>query len=298
MNALTPGSVVVGVDGTPFSDAALAWAVEYATTRHAPLCILHGAGDLGADRIPLRGDARVMLADASRRVTDHAVSLVGRQAPGLEVTVRAPFEDPRYALLDVEDASMVVVGTRGRGPVASLLLGSVSLAVVSYARCPVTVVRPTDVTPEPGAGEVVVGVDVDGSSQAALDLGFEIASMSGRSLVAVHAWPRHDMVYDAMRSAERLEVMDQHERRLAEALAGFGEKYPDVPVTPRMSDGGAVTALVKASEHAVHLVLGSRPTQRIPRYFGSVSRSVVEHAHCPVTVARQIREHDNEETRS
>jgi nucleotide-binding universal stress UspA family protein len=295
MSGLAPGSVVVGVDGTAFSDAALTWAVDYASARHAPLCIVHGAGDLGGDRIPLRGDARVMLADASRPVTEHAVSLVRRQAPGLEVTVRAPFEDPRHALLDVEDASMVVVGTRGRGPVASLLLGSVSLAVVSYARCPVTVVRASDVAQEPGTGEVVVGVDVDGSSQAALDLGFEIASMSGRPLVAVHAWPRHDMVYDAMRSAERLEVMGQHERRLAEALSGFGERYPDVPVTSRMSDDGAVETLVQASEHAAHLVLGSRPTHRIPRYFGSVSRSVVEHAHCTVTVARQIREHDEEE---
>jgi nucleotide-binding universal stress UspA family protein len=294
MSGLAPGSVVVGVDGTPFSDAALAWAVDYATARNAPLCVLHGAGSLGGDRIPLRGDARAMLADASRPVTDHAVSLVRRQAPGLEVTVRTPFEDPRHALLDVEDVSMVVVGTRGRGTVASLLLGSVSLAVVSYARAPVTVVRPPDVSGDRGAGEVVVGVDVDGSSQVALDLGFEIASMSGRPLVAVHAWPRHDLVYDAMRSADRLEAMHQHERRLAEALAGFGERYPDVPVTSRMSDDGAVAALVKASEQAAHLVLGSRPTQRIPRYFGSVSRSVVEHAHCPVTVARQPRERDEE----
>jgi nucleotide-binding universal stress UspA family protein len=289
---------VVGVDGTAFSDAALAWAVDYATARHAPLCLVHGAGSLGGDRIPFKGDARVMLAEASRRVTDHAVSLVRGQAPGLEITVHAPFEDPRQALLDVEDACMVVVGTRGRGPVASLLLGSVSLAVVSHARAPVTVVRPSRVAQEPGAGEVVVGVDVDGSSQAALDLGFEIASMSGRPLVAVHAWPWRHVVHDAVRSAERVEAMVEHERRVGEALSGFAERYPDVPVTSRLSDDGAVETLVKASQRAAHLVVGSRPTGRIPRYVGSVSRSVVEHAHCPVTVARQLREHDAEVTTS
>jgi nucleotide-binding universal stress UspA family protein len=74
--------------------------------------------------------------------------------------------------------------------------------------------------------------------------------------------------------------------------------YPDVAVTQRIVDDGAVTALVNASERAAHLVLGSRPSRRIPRYVGSVSRSVVEHAHCPVTVARTVPEHDNEETRS
>jgi nucleotide-binding universal stress UspA family protein len=295
MTTVTAGSVVVGVDGSPFSDAALAWAVDYAAARKSPLCILHGAGDLGGDHIPFRAEAREMLADVSRRVTDHALLLVRRQAPDLEVTVRAPFEDARQALLDVQHAGMVVVGTRGRGTVASLLLGSVSLAVVSHARWPVTVVRPTDVRDEPGTG-VVVGVELDGSSQGALDVAFEMASMSGRPLVAVHAWSAHDTATEAMSSSQSPE--DVRERRLAEALAGFTELYPDVAVTQRIVDDGAVTALVNASERAAHLVLGSRPSRRIPRYVGSVSHSVVEHAHCPVTVARTVPEHDNEETRS
>ncbi len=268
-----PGSVVVGVDGTPYSDAAVAWAASYAVARHAPLCVLHGAGDLGGDQVPFRTDAREMLAEVSRGVTDRALALVARQAPGLEPTVLAPFDDPRRALLDLEDVSMVVLGTRGRGMVAALLLGSVSLAVTSQARWPVTVVRPL-VDDADASGPVVVGVDVDGSAQEALDLAFEIASMTHRPLVALHASPLP-------------EPRTEHERAFAETLAGFPEKYPDVPLGRRLvEDTGPVHALVAASEHASHVVVGSRETRRLTRHFGSVSRSVVEHAHCPVTVVR------------
>ncbi len=281
------GSVVVGVDGSDDSDRALTWAVDYAAARHTPLCILHGAGDLGGPQLPFRADAREMLGGASRRITDHALKLVERAAPDLDVTVRSPFEDARAALLDVQDAVMVVVGSRGRGPVRSLLLGSVSLALVSYAHEPVTVVRATDDTGErDSVAEVVVGVDVDGSSQGALDVALDLASTSGWPLVALHVWSAHDTFIDSMSYQQRLDVMDRHQRLFSEAMAGFKERYPDVLVTEQLVDGSAVEALVQASKRARHLVLGSRPHHRLPGYFGSVGRSVVEHAHCPVTVAR------------
>ena len=136
--------MVVGVDGSTASDAALEWAVDYATVRHAPLCILHGAGDLGDDLIPFKHDAREMLYRASRKITDHALEIVIRRAQDLDVEVLAPFEDARQALLDVDNASMLVLGTRGRGRLKSLLLGSVSQAVASYSSYPVTVVRPIE----------------------------------------------------------------------------------------------------------------------------------------------------------
>jgi nucleotide-binding universal stress UspA family protein len=296
MTALPPGSVVVGVDGTRFSDAAVTWAVDYAVARHAPLCILHGAGELAREWIPYEAEAREMLGEASTRITVHASELVRRQAPDLPVTVRAVFKDPREAVLDVQDdASMLVLGTRGRGSVASLLLGSVSAAAVAHARCPVTVVRP----PRDGAGAtdpVVVGVDIDGSAREALEVGYEIASMTHRPLVGVHAWSGHDTWLHALSHEHRLDALHLHERLFAEAMTGFAAKYPDVLVTERLVDQGAVAALVQESESASHLVLGSRQDHRIRRYFGSVSRSVVEHAHCPVTVARPVHRDDHKET--
>lgn len=284
--AVKPGAVVVGVDGSAASDAAVEWAIGYALARHAPLCLLHGAGDLGDNLIPLRAEGREMLAGASRRITDHAFEIVKRRAPGLEVTIQEPFEDARQALLDVAHASMLVLGTRGRGPIKSLLLGSVSQAVAYHSPYPVTIVRPAEGRDDNGAAPVVVGVDIDGNSGAALEVGYEIASMSGRPLEVVHAWANQDDVIGDLTQKQRDIVTERHERGLAEAMAGYSEKYPDVAMTVRMTDDAPPVALVSASETAAHVVVGGRPARRVPRYFGSVGRTVIEQAHCPVTVVR------------
>lgn len=298
MSAVTvPGSVVVGIDGSSYSDAAVEWAVDYAVARHAPLCLVHGAGDLGDTLLPFRADAREQLETRSQAVTEHSVALVRERAPELTVEVLAPFEDARRALVEVEHAAMIVVGTRGRGTLRSLLLGSVSQTVVAHATCPVTVVRPTEGRDDPAPGTVVVGVALDGSAQAALDVAFEIASMTGRSLDAVHAWSSHDTFIDPAGYGQRLDIIEAHERGLAEVMAGYPEKYPDVAVTPRMVDGEPVTALLKESETAAHLVVGSRKARAVRRYVGSVSRSVIERADCPVTVVHPVStQHQKKET--
>ena len=88
MSAVTvPGSVVVGVDGSSYSDAAVEWAVDYAVARHAPLCLLHGAGDLGDNLLPFRADAREQLGQGRRPITEHSVALVRERAPELTVEV-------------------------------------------------------------------------------------------------------------------------------------------------------------------------------------------------------------------
>jgi len=279
-----PGAVVVGVDGSPASDAALEWAVDYAAARHASLCILHAAGDLGDNLIPFKQDAREMLAKNSRRITEHALESVRRRRPELDVEIQEPFEDARQALLDLDHASMIVLGSRGLGSVKNLLLGSVSQAVSSRSQYPVTVVRSAEGRDE--TAPVVVGVDLDGTSDAALEVGFKIASMSGRPLEAIHAWAAEDHVIAELTEKQHAVVTEKHERGFAEAMAGFSEKYPDVQVTTRMTEESAPTALVSASERAAHVVVGGRAPRRVPRYFGSVARTLVEHAQCPVTVIR------------
>ena len=273
---VAPGSVVVGVDGSPFSDAAVSWAAAYAAAHHAPLVLLHGVGDLGDSLIPYRVDAREMLTRESHRITSHALALVRTSDPDLDVSVHAVLEDARAALLGVEHASMLVVGTRGRGSIRTLVLGSVSQAVLSHADVPVTVVRAAegreDAEVAAVAAAVVVGVDLDDTARSALDVGFEVASMTGRRLDAVHAW-----------SAVH-ELPEERARGFAEVMAGYAEKYPDVAVATRLVDASPVSALVRESETAAHLVVGSRPRGRVGRHFGSVGRAVVEHAHCPVTI--------------
>ena len=286
MTTVRPGSVVVAVDGSPSSDAAVEWAADYAAARHDPLCILHGAGDLGDNLVPFKVDAREMLAKNSRRITEHALEMVQRRAPDLDVEIQEPFEDARQALLDVEDASMLVMGTRGRGRLKSLVLGSVSQAVSSHSHLPVTVVRPAEGRDDDKRAPVVVGVDLDGTAEAALEVAFEIASMSGRPLQAVHGWGSQDNVIAELTKEQHDIVNERHERGFAEAMSGYAEKFPDVQVSTRITDEDPSSALVSASESAAHLVVGGRPAMRVPRYFGSVGRAVVERAKCPVTVVR------------
>lgn len=283
---VTPGSVVVGVDGSPFGDAAVEWAAAYAAARHAPLTLLHATGDLGGYLIPFRAEARNMAAPVARRIIEHASDVVRRTSSEVEPESRTCSEDPRQALLGVEDASMLTVGTRGHGPVAALLLGSVSQALVSHASCPVTVVRPAEDRDAERRGNVVVWLEPGGGATEALDVAFEIASMSGRPLEVLHASTALDRDADATASEKWTDDAGEALREVAELLAGYSEKYPDVKVTTEMADDAPVAALVHASETAAHVVVGARDGHRGVRRFGSLGRTVVEHARCPVTVVR------------
>jgi nucleotide-binding universal stress UspA family protein len=140
-------TIVVGVDGSPGSDAALAWAVAEASRSGASLHIVHawrypylgvraGAGEL----VPLiHEDAQHVLDDAVARARE----LVGRS----DVDIFGHLEEhvESAGLLEVAErvsADLVVVGSRGRGGFKSLLLGSVSTVVATHAPCAVVVIRP------------------------------------------------------------------------------------------------------------------------------------------------------------
>jgi nucleotide-binding universal stress UspA family protein len=289
---LKPESVVVGADGSPGSEAALEWATRYATARRRPLTLVTATGDPG-DSVEILGhvEAARVLLERARPASEHAVGAVERLAPDLDVTVTTPLEDARQALLDLSHhASIIVLGTRGRGPVGALLLGSVSAAVASHAHCPVAVVRPVDRDSTGERGHVVVGVDGSPASTAALDFAFELASVEGRELDVVHCWSSHDTFIDPVSYGQRLDHMDAHERVLNESLAGYTEKYPDVVVKRHLPDTGPVTGLVEMSETASAVVVGSRGRTGLKSLIGSVSRSVLEHAHSTVVIVRPDHE--------
>jgi nucleotide-binding universal stress UspA family protein len=282
------GSVDVGADGSPGGDAAVEWAVRHATARRRPLTLVTATGD-PEDSAEILGsaEARRVLQLKARRASEHALGVVDRIAPGLDIDVRLPLQDPRQALIDISDhASVVVVGTRGRGPVRSLLLGSVSTVVAAQARCPVVVVRPGDRDDDGDLSRVVVGVDGSSASTAAVGFAFDLASMEGRELEAVHCWSAEETFIDPTSYQQRLERLDAHERLLTEVLAGYAEKYPDVVVSTHLPDASPVAGLVERSETAAALVVGSRGRSGVKSLVGSVSRSLIEHAHCTVVVVR------------
>lgn len=133
------GRIVVGVDGSENAERAIAWAAEEAKLRGATLHVIYswnfpsptrGAG--GLPEIDIKGSAEQVLADA--------VSSLGAE-PGIEIEGEIADELATQALVHASDgADMVVVGSRGRGGVKGLLLGSVSQHVAHHARCPIVIV--------------------------------------------------------------------------------------------------------------------------------------------------------------
>jgi nucleotide-binding universal stress UspA family protein len=283
MTKIKLGSVVVGVDGSPQSDDAVAWAVGYAVQTNHPLLIVHAIGPLGpAERLGDATEARHERRILARRRTDAALALAWRSAPGLEMATLTPVGDPRDVLVELADqASIVVVGTRGHGAVTSLLLGSVSVAVATHARSRVAVVRPR----QQPVGGITVGLACDGSDVAALELAAELASVDGCALDVVHAWHTDGTSVDLVVDCARQDA-EGHQRAMAEALSGLAEKYPDVQINRHLPEEWPVPALVERSRSARTVVVGSRGRTSTIGLIGSVSRAVVEHAHSTVLVVR------------
>jgi nucleotide-binding universal stress UspA family protein len=148
------GAIVVGVDGSDTADRAVAWAVRYAALEDRPLVIAHGVGAIltpeGADLYFDRGGANLALVNEQLRAGGEAVvaaasGKVAESNPSVGITAVVEDDDPRQLLLRLADqASLVVMGSRGRGPFRSLLLGSVTAAVAGRAGCPVVVIPPSD----------------------------------------------------------------------------------------------------------------------------------------------------------
>jgi nucleotide-binding universal stress UspA family protein len=296
-----PGAVLVGVDGSIGSDVALAWASTYARSQRRPLAVVHAVvppadeGDLG----DVTRDA--VLSAGRALVTESVTAVLGVDGDD-PVDVHVCVGDPREVAVELaEHASMLVVGSRGRGPVRSLLLGSVSAALAAHAPCPVVVVRPEPVVAAVDSRRpVVLGLDADQlggydgehdehDPAGTLTFAIELASAQHRPLEVVHAaggmlpFPSPDVA-----SAELIQQsMAAAEQLLADCLEESASRFPDVDVTSRLVVESATQALVAASEHAEVVVVGCRgrgPARS--RLLGSVSRSVVERAHCTVVVVR------------
>lgn len=273
------GTIVVGVDGSPSSERALDWAIAQATREHRPLTLAHGIDAAGAAWVDPMGGSHAAVVDGlaaeARRVLADARSRVAEAAPALLVHEAAWMADPRVTLLDLSaSAHLVVVGSRGRGPVRSLLLGSVGLAVIRHASCPAVVVRPGGLDAERRG--VVVGADGSPDSRATVELAYRHASLRGLPLTILHsaadAWPPDATEDDLLWP-------------LTEPLTGLAEKFPDVAARVEIVHTHAGAALVDASRHMDLVVLGAHHGGRLSEFLnGSVALSVVEHAECPVAV--------------
>jgi nucleotide-binding universal stress UspA family protein len=283
------GSIVVGIDGSDSARRALTWAVAQATAERRPLTLVHAIPPAGAAWLDQAGiDHRIgveAVQQAGSELLEQARQQVAAHEPDLEVRQVLAVADPRALLLDLSgEAAAVVLGSRGRGPIRSLLLGSVGVAVSRHARCPVVIHR----TSHPGEVRdgVLVGVDGSSPSQAALELGFAHASLHRLPLTALHAF------YDAPaavsgphRVAAGSPDVEEHRLLLAEALAGLREKYPDVHVRTELARGPAAACLAEMSKRMHLVVVGAHDGGLASEVvFGNIATAVVEHSLCPVVV--------------
>lgn len=282
------GVLVVGVDGSENSAAALEWSVTEASIRgdvlklvyclHVPMATAAFADAVAAPQI-----------DVMREYAEGVLAAVAETARGMEPELEVQTEllvgPPSAALLEEsKDASLLVVGARGLGAFGSMFLGSVSTRVAARAECP-TVVVPSDGHEHDRSGPIVVGVDDSLHAVAALRFAAHLASLNGNEIIAVHG--RGDTSnLDLPANVEHTEQA-QAEALVAEAIerAGMDREGADLRVTTRVVAADPGEALIEAAENASIVVVGSRGHGGFRgMLLGSVSQSVLHEAKRPVAV--------------
>ncbi|RSM73789.1 universal stress protein [Actinoplanes sp. ATCC 53533] len=280
-------AIVVGIDGSEQSRTAVRWAASEARLHDIPLKILTAYTWNGPpEAFGGVGELPDVITQQFDQLAAGAVAEARAWEPGIEVSGAAVTGDPASVLLDAgRTAALLVVGNRGRGGFASLLLGSVSQQVATHATGPVVVVRGQRETP---SGPVMVGVDGSASAQRALALGFDEAQRRGRGLLAVRSYPvpmppygmdMPPLPYD-QDAASRDAARD-----LDATLTPWRDKYPAVRVQTLIEPGSPARNLVDASREATLLIVGSRGHGAlVGSLLGSVGQQLLHHADCPVMI--------------
>ena len=278
------GPVIVGVDGSSASLAALDLAAEEAAGRVVPLVVVHAYEEATND-----GSSKGSTPHAGHDILDVAVARARSEHPSLSVCGALVLGQPGEVLLSQSrDACLLVVGQRAHNGVRGQHVGSLAAQVISRAEVPVVVHRPLDTSksvaqPRP----VLVGIDDVAGSDSVVEFGFAEASLRGAPLHAMHVWSESDASWVELNPDERDFDHAQREadRMLCEALVGWSEKYPDVRVHRTIRHGVDVAiALAAASRSAQLAVVGS--TRRAGPAGAAVAHTLVHRAGCSVAVIR------------
>jgi len=257
--------ILIGYDGSDDADSAVAWAARAARLRQEPVVVVI-AEDTGADSIGLRWWPQSYW----RELGERAVSLL-HEAGVTNVRVERHTGALVPALVPLaQDATMLVLGSRGHGRAGQTFVGSTSQRAAGHAPCPVVVVRePTNAASD----RVVVGVDGSPGSEAALEFACRQAELADQRVLVLHGT-------DSGSEGEP-------EPHVADAVARAREGHPDVRLETESVDQGAAQALVDASADASLVVVGSRGLRPYEgMQLGSVSHDVLRRAGCPVGVVR------------
>ncbi|MGW2491963.1 universal stress protein [Streptomyces sp. NPDC001606] len=296
-----PRTVTVGLDGTPESRAAAAWAAREARLRGLPLRILNvwepAPEPLAEARLP-GAETR---QHGTGRTPREAAETVRLRHPDVEVVTAQLDGNPADVLTEeARTAELLVLGSRGLGGINGFVIGSVGLSVIAHATRPVVLVRAGEQAADehrPGpAGAasaatpfrpVVLGLDTADPAAELLEFAFDAATRRHTALRVVHGWNLPaSAVYAATTGRDLSENCARGEAAaLAEALRPWREKYPDVDVTEECRNGGAAAVLVPAAQDASLAVVGRRiRTSPLGAHIGHVTHAALHHITAPVAV--------------
>ncbi|GAA3133338.1 universal stress protein [Streptomyces rameus] len=298
---MSAAPVVAAVDGSADSLRALDWALDAARRRAAPLRVVHvrqyaawGQADVLV-AAPPEAEGDPVLDEVRTRIGDRAG--VGDRSAEPAVEYIAVEGVPGAVLPGLgSDAQLLVLGSRGRGGFASLLLGSNGLAAARDAECPVVVVpRPGREAHGQGPAEpgprVVVGLHADSPDENVLAFAFAEAALRGARLQVIAAYPWPVQTWSAPGQAVPppvgQEAVADETRTLAEGfLAPHRTRHPEVRADAEALPGDAAGHLVAASREAELVVVGRHRRRLLApaRMMGSVTQAVLLHAASPVAV--------------
>ncbi|MER5177420.1 universal stress protein [Streptomyces sp. NPDC002896] len=282
--------LVVGVDGSESSLQTVDWAVDEAARHGVPLRVIYASlweRYEGAHPFDIARPSEEIMAE---HIIASGTERARRRNPDVKVSGEMVPEDAVSALLQAgHEAFGLVMGSRGRGELAGLLLGSVSLTVAARAAvCPVIVVRGSEPNRQGAFQRVVVGVGDPPENLAAVRFALREAEARGASLHAVRAWrcPAYEHFDHPLIADNAAQV---HEERassaLNDALREALREHPQVKVHAQTVEGAAHRALLKTSADADLLVVGAlRSHGHFGLQLGRVAHAALHHSDCPVAV--------------
>jgi len=296
-----PGTIAVGLDGSPESRAAAEWAAREAALRDAAVKLVHvwQPAPEPIAQAPLLGAETHQ--HWTERIPREAAEGLALLHPGVEVTTEQRGGNPAGVLRDLAgDAELLVLGSRALSGIGGFLVGSVGQAVVARTEVPVVLVRAGEQAvdehlkdpvgiPSAATGfrPVVLGLDTGSPDDEVLAFGFEEARRRAATLTVVHGWnlPASYAYTMAGGYDPREDLARAQAGALTEVLLPWREKYPDVEVTELSRIGSPASHLIDASHDASLVVVGRR-VRRGPFgvHIGAVTHAVMHHATAPVAV--------------
>ncbi|MEU3308827.1 universal stress protein [Nocardiopsis sp. NPDC006832] len=306
---MADNKVVVGVDGSHQSQAALEWAAAEAVRRGVSLHIVHALGMpliVSAYGGPQRFQPTNEMSGQADAVVTAAKEKAEELQPSLTVeTVTALEEAPLALIRQSHPHDLIVLGSRGLGSVAALFVGSVSVRVSAQAPCPVVVVPSENGKPTRTKLErVVVGVDDSKNARRALGLAVELTAETEGELVVVNSWevpfPYDPVAMSAAGYRPQDDVFEkQSEALVAELLADVMDDQcedVDIQVSVVRTQSNPVNALLEASAdtNADAIVVGSRGRGSVRGLLlGSVSQGILHRSKVPVVVLPKHADEDD-----